>query len=346
MIKYLGQLSFSLLAFSAACTADGEGQPPIDPPQTELSAIERCLAEGGSLRELWSVGNQHGPVTSIAAAGTTVVLGSADGSVKQWNLDGASPSYGTPFVDDTGIAVGALAMSPNGHLVGADRSGRVSQWRLSDAQPMGTTTVADAALTVVGIEEHGKLAGVAHGVDSPDVRVIDLATAAVSEPLATTLWGVSSVVFGHGRVLFTAGHWYGVPMIERRSLDAPDTVVAEWAEMTMHAHVTAIAVDPYVTRMVAAGTGFVAVLDPDALDTSEPAIHELGDFDPIAIALVGRDVFATVTREGTLQLWSATTTEPLAAVTVPAPVGLAVDEQGSTLFTSGADGELHAFGCR
>ena len=32
----------------------------------------------------------------------------------------------------------------------------------------------------------------------------------------TTLWGVNSIAYGTGEELFTAGHWYGVPMIERR----------------------------------------------------------------------------------------------------------------------------------
>ena len=112
------------------------------------------------------------------------------------------------------------------------------------------------------------------------------------------------------------------------------------------ADVTAIAVDPYVTRMVAAGTGFVAVLDPNELGTVAPTITERGDFEPIAIAFVGRDVFATVSRDGPMQLWSAITAQPIANITIPTAIGIAVDDTGATLFTSGSDGDLHAFGCR
>ena len=77
-----------LLVLVAACGTDGS---QIDPP-IEASAIESCLAAGGSLRQLWATSNQHGPVTSIAVGGSTIVLGSADGSVKQWDVDGSSPS--------------------------------------------------------------------------------------------------------------------------------------------------------------------------------------------------------------------------------------------------------------
>ena len=88
-----------LLLVCGACgtnpSGGGGGDDVIDPP-IHVSAIERCVLDGGSVRELWSVGNQHGPVTAIVA-GSLVVLGSQDGSVKQWSVDGDEPSYGTPF---------------------------------------------------------------------------------------------------------------------------------------------------------------------------------------------------------------------------------------------------------
>src|SRR5688572_14687825 len=159
------QMKIGLLLFAAACGTDGgQDDPPIDPPiDTEPSAIERCLSSGGSLRQLWATSNQHGPVTSIAVGGSTIVLGSADGSVKQWDVDGSSPSYGTPFLDDTGVVVDAIAFSSDGQVLGADREGRLSEWRLSDARAMRTIPIADVPLEVVAVSEHAEQAAVARG---------------------------------------------------------------------------------------------------------------------------------------------------------------------------------------
>ncbi|MBA3456309.1 MAG: WD40 repeat domain-containing protein [Deltaproteobacteria bacterium] len=340
------QMRHGLLVLVAACGTDGgKDDPPIDPP-TEQSAIERCVADGGSLRQLWATSNQHGPVTSIAVGGSTIVLGSADGSVKQWDVNGSSPSYGTPFLDDTGVVVDAIAFSSDGQVLGADREGRLSEWRLSDARAMRTIPVANVPLEVVAVSEHAEQAAVARGSLYPDVQIIDRSTGAIGNPLTTTLWGVRSVVYGHGGVLFTAGHWYGVPMIERRVMSAPNEVIESWSDMAMTAHVHAVAIDPYVTRMAAAGDDFVAVLQPKALETSEPIVREVPGHLAIDAAMLGRDVFATVGQEGTLRLWSATTAEPIAMLSIPEPIGLGVDAAGETVFTSGPDGMLRAFGCR
>ncbi len=331
-----------LLVLVAACGNDGS---QVDPP-IEASAIERCLTEGGALRPLWATSNQHGPVTSIAVGGSTIVLGSADGSVKQWDVEGASPSYGTPFVDDTGIGVDAVAFSSDGQVLGVDRQGRLSEWRLSDARAMRTIPVADVPLEVVAVSEHAEQAAVARGSAHPEIEIVDRATGAIGAPLQTTLWGVHSIVYGHGGALFTAGHWYGVPMIERRAMSAPSDVIEVWADMAMTAHVHAIAVDPYVTRMAAGGDQFVAVLDPKALASDATIVREVEGHRAIDVAVLGTRVFATVGQEGTLRLWSATTAEPLAMLEIPEPIGLGVDAAGETLFTAGPDGMLRAFGCR
>src|SRR5687768_1394980 len=83
---------------------DGGTDTPLD-----ASALEECLLDGGTLTELWAVNNQHGPVTSIVA-GSLVVLGGEDGSVKQWSVDGDEPAYGKPFTT-AGSPVVALALS-------------------------------------------------------------------------------------------------------------------------------------------------------------------------------------------------------------------------------------------
>lgn len=331
-----------LFVLVAACGTDGSQVDPPGNPPTEPSAIERCLAEGGSLRQLWATSNQHGPVTSIAVGGSTIVLGSADGSVKQWDVDGSSPSYGTPFVDDTGIGVDAVAFSSDGHVLGVDRSGRFNEWRLSDARAMRTIPIADGPLEAVAVSEHAEQAAVARGAE---IQTIDRDNGAVSAPLPTTLWGVTSIVYGHGGVMFTAGHSYGVRMIERRAVAEPEDVIERWSDRVI-ATVQAVAIDPYVTRMAAVGTDFVAVLEPKALESGETIVREVAGHQAVDVALLGLHVFATAGQEGTLRLWSATTAEPLAMLEIPEPVGLGVDDRGETVFTAGPDGMLRAFGCR
>ncbi len=338
--------TLGLIVVASACGTDGgTGEPPIvDPPAA--SAIGRCLADGGALRPLWTTSNQHGPVTSIAVIGSTIVLGSADGSVKLWSVDGSSPSYGAPFLDDTGIAVDALASGDDGLVFGGDREGRFSEWRLSDSATMRTIPIGEEPLATIAISTDGSQAALGAGPQSPTIRIVERATGAVGEPLATTLWGVNSIAYGTGGELFTAGHWYGVPMIERRSIDAASEVVDSWIVKTMTGHVHAIAVDPAVTRLAAAGDDFVAIFDPHALETGASIVRLVSGHRAIDAALLGSDVVATAGEEGTLRLWSATTAEPLAMLEIPEPVGVGVAGDGATLFTAGPDGVLRAFGCR
>jgi hypothetical protein len=340
--EHVIRLLLSGLVLAAGCGTDGTGptDPPIDPP-AGATAIERCLANGGTLQPLWATSNQHGPVSSIAVGGSTVVLGSLDGSVKQWTTSGTSPSYGAPFVDDTGIAVDGLAFAhgEEDEVAGVDRDGRFTEWRVSDASPMRTVPVVqDGPLTAVAISS--RQAAIARGPDSPDVRVIDRATGEVSPPLTTELWGASSMAFA-GEWLFTAGHWYGVPEIERRATASPDTVVEEWREVAMAGHVRAIAVDG--VHLAAAGDNFVAILDPEAI-AGEKTIVDAQGHEAVGVVLL-TDMVVTVGREGTLRTWSADG-EPLATLTIPEPVGIGRDADGATLFTSGPDGMLRAFGCK
>jgi len=344
------KMSAGLIVLAAACGVDGGTEPPIvDPPIVDppvASAIGRCLAEGGALKQLWATSNQHGPVTSIAVGGSTIVLGSADGSVKIWNVNGSSPSYGTPFLDDTGIVVDAIAFADDGQVFGGDRQGRLSEWRLADSETMRTIPVGEDPLETIALSPDGSQAAVGAGPLSPAVRIINRANGAVGAPLPTTLWGVRSIAYGTGGELFTAGHWYGVPMIERRSIDEATEVVDEWKVMSMTGHVHGIAVDSAVTRLAAAGDDFVGVFDPHALETGVSIIRPVVGHRAIDVALLGTDVVASAGEEGTLRLWSATTVEPLAQLEIPEPVGLGVSGDGATLFTSGPDGILRAFGCR
>lgn len=343
MTKHVRTLSvvIAMTGCVGSGTTDEPIDPPIDPP-TELSPIERCLTGGGQLQELWATSNLHGPVTSIAVEGTTIVLGSADGSVKQWSVDGSEPFYGAPFLDDTGVGVGSVAFTGDGSVVGADANGRVTEWELANVSMKRMTPVGDAQL--VAVASNADFVAVARGELDPNVTVITRATGAVSEPLPTTLWGAQAVAFAPGGLLFTAGHNYGVPSVERRLTSTPAEAVDVWFDRSKLGHILSMAVDPAVTKLVTGGDGFIAILAPDQL--AEPLQYtQVVDHVAVGTVLLGRDLFATAGREGALKIWSKNA-DLVQSLGIPEPVGIGIDGAGTTLFTSGPDGELHAFGCR
>jgi WD40 repeat protein len=219
------------------CGVDGQTTGP-GMPQTR-SLLETCVAGGGQVSELWSTSNLHGEVSSLAVSGTTVVLGSKDGSVKQWSTAGtaADPTYGTPFTEE-GAPVGALAIDGGGQLVAVDASGQLHEWQLSTAKATRSMTVDEASLTAVALSPDGRLSAVGAGT-TPSIWVVDRKTGTVSPALTTTLASVSSLAFG-GDALFTAGRFYGTPMIERRGNVAPYTVTSSWGS-SLDDGVTAIA---------------------------------------------------------------------------------------------------------
>ena len=329
----------------AACTSEGTA-PPLAPPAppTELAPLERCLVEGGTLRALWATSNHRGAVTSLAVGGTTVVLGAADGSVKTWAVDGTSPAYGAPLEDDTGIVVDGLAFGPEGDVLGVARDGRLSEWRLADAGATRATRIGDGPVAAVAASPDGTHAAVAVGLDTSELRIVTRATGQVSAPLPTTLWGGAAVAFA-GDHLLTAGHWYGVPMVERRAAAAPAEVTDAWLDMALAGNVRALAIDPAATRLVAAGDGFVAVLAPDDLAGAATIVRPVPDLTMVGAVILGRDLFATVGAEGTLHAWTWAVT-PITSLGIAPAVGIGIDAAGETLFTSGPDGDLHAFGCR
>ena len=338
-----------LLLVCAGCGTDtgagtevdaGTDDGGIDTPG-ELSKLESCLSEGGTLTELWAVNNQHGPVTSIVA-GSLVVLGGQDGSVKQWSIDGDEPAYGTPFTT-AGSPVVALALSSDAHVLAATQQGTVPAWRLSDASATDTTTIVDAQLSALAV--------------SPDATRLVVGTATgqlfdatretgAKEQLESSLWGVDAIAFAAGDRLYTAGHWYGTPQIERRVAATPIYVIDEWNDQARNGHVRAVAANAEASLLVAAGDGFVATFAPDDLAAGPRVIADAADHTAVgAVLLPGGALFVTAGSEGTLRVWNAETAAHVATLQIAAPIGLAADTDGTRLFTSGADGRLHAFGC-
>ena len=164
--------------------------------------------------------------------------------------------------------------------------------------------------------------------------------------LTSTLWGVRSIGFAAGNRLYTAGHWYGTPQLERRAADAPIEAPDVWNDKARNGHVTAVAVDKDVTRLVAAGDRFVATFAPDNVAAGPLAIADVEDHTAVgAVLLPGGTLFVTAGSEGTLRVWDAETAQPVSMLSIAAPIGIAADTAGTRLFTSGVDGRLHAFGC-
>jgi WD40 repeat protein len=315
-----------------------QGDDVIDPPLT-LSALERCVVDGGSIKELWSVGNQHGPVTAITA-GELVVLGSQDGSVKQWSVDGDEPGYGKPFTT-AGATVAAMAMSSE-HIVALNMNGEVVEWKLDDASAVRTNTIADIVPSALALTDDGARALV--GTASGESFVVDRATGTPAQ-LKSTLWGVHAINVAKANV-FTSGHNYGTPQIERRIATSPTEVIDIWNDLSRDAHVRTVALDPEAKKLVAGGVGFVATFAPELLEAGPLAITELAEHTAVgAVVLPGAALFVTAGSEGTLRVWNADTAKLVATLPIAAPIGIAADTAGTRLFTSGADGRLHAFGC-
>jgi WD40 repeat protein len=324
--------------FIAGCGTDTGSQQPV-----ERSVFEKCVFAGGNVHELWATSNLHGPVASIAVAGSTVVLGSEDHSVKQWSVTGASPNYRTPFTEDAGSIVGALTLSSDDHVLGGNQAGQLIDWRLADAKLDKMTTIGEASLVAVAVNEaadHVLVAGA-----PKQMSVVDRGTGSIVGPLTTRLWGVTSAAFGSGAMLMTAGHFYGTPMIERRSADSPTDVIETWGDERIEGLVNAIALDR--ATLVAVGDGFVGTFAPGSLSGGPTAISRVPDHQAIGVVLFpSGDLFATAGRDGSLRIWKTATAENVARLTIPIPIGVGIDAAGDRLFTSGADGLLHAFACQ
>jgi WD40 repeat protein len=318
--------------------------------QDETSeAIETCVASGGQLAEVWSVDTQHGPVVSLAATDSSIVLASQDGSVEQWLFTGgfSHPSNGAPFAD-VGVPLNAIAVGSDGSLAGVDQLGRLDMWSSANPQAPHTTAVDDSPLTAIALSDDAAYVAVTTGreprLTTPSIWLVDRTTGAVSDKLPTSLMGASSLVFG-GDALFTAGFFYGAPVVERRDLAVPAMVTSAWGT-NVSGNVSAMALDREANSLVAVGDGFVVVLPANDLRANPIALTNRTNHNAVGVALLpGGDLFATVGGDGGLQLWRTSNADRVATIASPSAVGIGVDPDGKHLFTSGADGLLHAFAC-
>jgi WD40 repeat protein len=308
----------------------------------EMSALERCAGNGSGLVEAWSANNQHGPITSIVA-GSVIVVGGADGSVKQWSFDGGAPEYLSPFTR-SGAEVGGLALTADAHVVAATKLGEVTEWRLADAGQERSMTIADASLTAVAARPDG-IATVT-GTSTGEVFALDRATSERTQ-LTSQLWGVSALAYGASNTLFTAGHFYGVPRVEQRAADAPVAFTSAWQDDARSGNVRALDVDAGGTQLVVGGDGFVAVFAAGQLDEGPVAITDVPEHLVTGVTLLpGGEMFATTGSEGTLKIWRTATAQLVTSLAIPASAGIARDAEGTRLLSAGADGKVYAYGCR
>lgn len=329
---------FACVLLMAACGSTS-GDDGVDPPLGELSAIERCVLGGSSLAEAWSVGNRRGPITSIVAD-SLIVVGSADGSVKQWTPDGDDPSYGVPF-STQGPEVAALALTSEGTIVSAAKPGAITEWRLSDATQTTTMTIADTSLSTVSVRADN--AQIVVGTSAGEVFAIDRATSERVQ-LSSYLWSAHAVRHD-GSVLLTAGHDYGTPRVEQRDAASPVAIVDAWSDISRTGHIRGL--DSKDGVIVAAGDGLVAVLAAGQLQAGPLAISELTAHQAIGVVMLpGGELFATAGSEGTLRLWKTADASLVATLPIAPAAGLARNRDGSQLYTAGPDGRVHGFGCR
>ena len=144
------------IVLCAACGTEPVGDDTETPPPPPGDLSPLC-AQGESVVELWSADNRHGPVTSIDASSNLIVLGSEDGSVKQWSFDGDEPGYGQPFAT-SGAPVVAVGSDPyRGDVLAATRTGDVLAWSLFTALTGAATGLASLVVYrfLFGVGEAG-----------------------------------------------------------------------------------------------------------------------------------------------------------------------------------------------
>ena len=352
MLRLAGPATLLLVA---ACgdppaTADDAPEPDAGPA---AAGLDRCAAGGGALEPLWDVDNLHGAIVSMAAAPDgTVVLGTADGAVKQWAigtgpddapLAGGRPSYGEPLTE-TGAEVRALAIGAGGdHVIGGDAAVTVRRWSIPGAEDLGAVPLKGSPLTaiaprsatevVIGDEEFGG-----------QMRVVSLDAGTTGELFETALWGVTRFAVS-GDALFTTGHEYGMAAVERRALAAPVAPADYWGGLRIAGWVRDLAVSPDGAWLALGGDAYVLVLA--AGDLAAGPVAELTTTVPVrAVAFTASgEHLAIATDDGQVALHPRDLSGEVAAAAVAAPVGLAVDASGERLVVASGDGRLRAFAC-
>jgi len=335
-----------------ACTGNDTA---TDDDTVAGAGLDRCADGTAPLGQLWSVDNLHGEIVSMSpvAPDGTIVLGTADGAVKQWALgtsadvaplSGGRPSYGEPFTE-SGMPARALAIGVDGDrvLAGDDGVG-VRAWSIPDAAEVGSTQLKGAPLTAIA-PRSGTEVIVADTAFGGEMRGVDLDGGTGTGVFTTVLWNVTALATG-GDDLFDVGADYGMAAIERRDLADPTAAADAWVGLDLVGSIRSVAVSADGAWVATGGDGHLLLFAADDLAAGPSAQLALTTISARGVAFTASGArVAVVTDDGHAALYGRDLVSPVATVEVPQPIGAAVDPSGTRLIVASADGQLRAFGC-
>lgn len=335
--------------------ADAEVPPDVVLPADE-SLLESCLLSGGALTLRNAVDNddvtEHGDVVSFAVSGERLAVGTVDGTIKLWTLDGflATLSSGALVYGPELATTEARDLAFLGEeVVSGDARGLVSAFRTSGEFRILGGTTPDYSIVAVAI---------AAGVDASSARLAHADTSTggnvlirqvdgdgVVGPLATGLESISDLHFLADGTLLVAGAGGAAGSLARYDATGARIATVDDAD---------------AVRALDAAGGVVAAIAPGRLDLYDEdlvlrARIVEGVTSPLSVALSAHGHIAfTIVDYGsspdrwdnvTLVAWSTATGEALASVAVPAAVLVDTSPDADAAFVAARDGWLRAYGC-
>jgi len=348
----LVRIPYLLSLLLAGCV----GASGDDGTSTSAAGLDRCADGTAPLSLLWSVDNLHGEIVSMSpiAPDGTIVLGTADGAVKQWALGtssdtsplaGGRPSYGEPFTE-SGQPARALALGDGEVLAGDDGVG-VRAWSIPDAAALGGTQLEGSPISAIAPATDTQ-AVIADTAFAGEMRTVDLTGAAgTGGVFTTTLFHVTSLL-AHDGALFDAGDDYGMAAIERRDLASPTSAADRWDTLELGGSIRATAISSDGATIATGGDGHVLVFDAASLEDGPTArLALIGTNGPVTAKGVAFTPahLAVVTDDGRAMLYLPDLSAPAATIATPSPIGVAIDPSGERMVIASSDGHLRAYGC-
>jgi len=351
----------ALAVLATACGTD-DPDPGVDPPGPDadvaLTGLDGCFAGGGALSETATIDNNvvvaHGQIRAMAFSATgQMALASTDGAIKLWSIHGDAQGTLAPEVGydaafgEGNPPIGALAYAPDGSWIASGRENAVvNLWSATTGEILATTALGEAPIVSVAVASDGDRVAVADASFAGNIRVWSRSDETATEPLATALWGATTVRFLPNGLLVTAGDNYGQPWVELHDADDPSQVLWSWVPFdafTGSARDVAVSADG--SFMVAVGAGFVSVLD---LTAAEPATLFQAEVatELMSVALTpGEGHFVTTDLAGAVRVWATDGTDAADQMTRDGLLGVRSGGDYEQLVTADASGIIRMLGC-